>query len=57
MAYAPQFASAKEAVNLAGMIAANALRGDAPLAPWEEAVGSEPAFRLDVREPGHSCIV
>ena len=38
-------------MNLAGMIAANALSGDAPLAPWEEAVGSEPAFRLDVREP------
>jgi NADPH-dependent 2,4-dienoyl-CoA reductase/sulfur reductase-like enzyme/rhodanese-related sulfurtransferase len=51
MAYAPQFGSAKDAVNLAGMIAANALRGDAPLAPWQEAVGSEPSFRLDVREP------
>ena len=51
MAYAPQFGSAKDAVNLAGMIAVNALHGDAPLAPWDEAVGTEPAFRLDVREP------
>lgn len=51
LAYAPQFGSAKDAVNLAGMIAVNALRRDAPLAPWEEAMGSEPAFRLDVREP------
>jgi Rhodanese-like domain len=33
------------------LITVNALRGDAPLAPWEEAVGFEPAFRLDVREP------
>lgn len=51
MAYAPQFGSAKDAVNLAGMIAANALLGDAPLAPWQEAEGFEPSFRLDVREP------
>jgi len=51
MAYAPQFGSAKDAVNLVGMIAVNALHGDAPLAPWEEAMGSEPALRLDIREP------
>lgn len=51
MAYAPQFGSAKDAVNLAGMIAVNALHGDAPLAPWDQAGGPVPTFRLDVREP------
>ncbi len=50
MAYAPQFGSAKDAVNLAGMISVNALHGDAPLAPWEEAMGS--GARLATRRPG-----
>ena len=36
LCYAPQYGSAKDAVNMAGMIAANALRGDAPLAKWAE---------------------
>lgn len=38
LCYAPQFGSTKDPVNLAGMIAANHLRGDHPLAKWEELV-------------------
>ena len=36
--------------DIAGMIAANVLRGDAELAPWAD-LGSTHAFLLDVREP------
>jgi NADPH-dependent 2,4-dienoyl-CoA reductase/sulfur reductase-like enzyme/rhodanese-related sulfurtransferase len=46
--YAPQFGSAKDPVNFAGMVAANVLRGDMPVSHW----GSmEDAFVLDVRNP------
>ena len=48
LCYAPQFGSAKDAVNFAGMVAADILRGDMPLAHWEDAEG---AFLLDVRQP------
>jgi len=37
-------------VNFAGMIAANALRGDNPLADWSQ-LGAEGTFLLDVRDP------
>ncbi len=48
LCYAPQFGSAKDPVNFAGMAAANAIRGDMPLIHWEaDATG----FLLDVREP------
>ncbi len=47
--YAPQFGSAKDPVNMLGMIAANALRGDAPLAQWEQ-VDWGKDFLLDVRD-------
>ncbi|MFC1927004.1 FAD-dependent oxidoreductase [Chloroflexota bacterium] len=50
LCYAPQFGSAKDPVNVAGMIAANALRGDAPVAHWTD-VPSPQAYILDVREP------
>ncbi len=50
LCYAPQYGAAKDPVNLAGMIAANALRGDAELAPWAD-LHSTSAFLLDVREP------
>ena len=50
LCYAPQFGAAKDPVNVAGMIAANALRGDAPVAHWAD-VGRVPATILDVREP------
>jgi NADPH-dependent 2,4-dienoyl-CoA reductase/sulfur reductase-like enzyme/rhodanese-related sulfurtransferase len=55
LCYAPQFGAAKDAVNMAGMIAANVLRGDAELAPWAE-IGSTEAFLLDVREPGEFAV-
>jgi rhodanese-related sulfurtransferase len=48
LCYAPQFGSAKDAVNCAGMVAADVLRGDMPLAHWEDTKG---AFLLDVRQP------
>ncbi len=48
LAYAPQFGSAKSPVNFAGMVAADVLRGDMPLAHWSD---SESAFLLDVRQP------
>jgi rhodanese-related sulfurtransferase len=48
LCYAPQFGSAKDPVNFAGMVAADILRGDMPLAHWGEAGDS---FLLDVREP------
>ncbi|MFH1566853.1 MAG: FAD-dependent oxidoreductase [Gemmatimonadota bacterium] len=50
LCYAPQFGAAKDPVNLAGMIAANALRGDAPVVHWEDLPGSG-ATLLDVRDP------
>jgi NADPH-dependent 2,4-dienoyl-CoA reductase/sulfur reductase-like enzyme/rhodanese-related sulfurtransferase len=51
LCYAPQYGSAKDPVNMAGMIAANALRGDIEIARWTH-VGSDGAMVLDVREPG-----
>jgi NADPH-dependent 2,4-dienoyl-CoA reductase/sulfur reductase-like enzyme/rhodanese-related sulfurtransferase len=48
LCYAPQFGSAKDPVNFAGMVAADVLDGDMPLAHWEDAKG---AFLLDVRQP------
>lgn len=48
LCYAPQFGSAKDAVNFAGMIAADVLSGDMPLAHWGE---PSDALLLDVREP------
>jgi len=48
LCYAPQFGAAKDPVNLAGMIAANHLRGDLPLADWEAREKTE-ALLVDVR--------
>jgi rhodanese-related sulfurtransferase len=48
LCYAPQFGSAKDPVNFAGMIAADVLRGDMPLSHWNSA---RTEFLLDVREP------
>jgi rhodanese-related sulfurtransferase len=50
LCYAPQFGAAKDPVNIAGMIAANALRGDAPVAHWADAKSPQ-SYILDVREP------
>jgi NADPH-dependent 2,4-dienoyl-CoA reductase/sulfur reductase-like enzyme/rhodanese-related sulfurtransferase len=49
LCYAPQYGSAKDPVNLAGMLAGNVLRGDVHLAPWRELDHTE-ALILDVRE-------
>jgi NADPH-dependent 2,4-dienoyl-CoA reductase/sulfur reductase-like enzyme/rhodanese-related sulfurtransferase len=48
LCYAPQFGSAKDAVNYAGMVAADVLHGDMPLVHWD---GTQGAFLLDVRQP------
>ena len=48
LCYAPQFGSAKDPVNFAGMVAADVLRGDMPLSHWNTA---RTGFLLDVREP------
>jgi NADPH-dependent 2,4-dienoyl-CoA reductase/sulfur reductase-like enzyme/rhodanese-related sulfurtransferase len=50
MCYAPQFGSAKDPINFAGMIAANALKGDSPVAHWKNLNRSQ-YYLLDVREP------
>jgi NADPH-dependent 2,4-dienoyl-CoA reductase/sulfur reductase-like enzyme/rhodanese-related sulfurtransferase len=50
LCYAPQYGAAKDPVNMAGMIAANVVRGDAEIAPWNE-LDSTKAFLLDVRQP------
>jgi rhodanese-related sulfurtransferase len=47
LCYAPQFGSAKDPVNFAGMVAADVLRNDMPLNHWDQAKN---AFILDVRE-------
>lgn len=51
LAYAPPYGSARDPVNVAGFVAANALRGDSPLAHWEEVESRDPARQaiLDVR--------
>ncbi|CAN5377552.1 FAD-dependent oxidoreductase [soil metagenome] len=49
LCYAPQFGGAKDAVNFAGMIAANVLRGDLPIVHWSEATTPSTVF-LDVRD-------
>lgn len=48
LCYAPQYGSAKDAANFAGMIAANVLRNDMPLAHWSV---DHTSLLLDVREP------
>ncbi len=56
--YAPQYGSAKDPVNLAGMVASNVMRGDVDLASWPELETTE-AFLLDVREVeefGGGCV-
>jgi len=48
LCYAPQFGSAKDPVNFAGMAPADVLRGDMPLVHWGS-LGN--GFLLDVRSP------
>ena len=50
-----QYGSAKDPVNMAGMVAANVVRGDMPVAQWDDlkAIRAEPnSMLLDVREVG-----
>jgi rhodanese-related sulfurtransferase len=49
LCYAPQYGSAKDPINMAGMIAANVMRGDAAVAQWEDIDNADP-FILDVRD-------
>ena len=49
LCYAPQFGSAKDPVNMAGMVAANVFRGDVQIAHWKD-LESTPALILDVRD-------
>ena len=50
LCYAPQFGSAKDPINFAGMIAANHLRGDDPIINWQgpQLAGFD---LIDVRDP------
>ena len=48
LCYAPQFGMAKSAINFAGMVAADVLRGDMPLSHWNS---GEDGYLLDVRHP------
>jgi len=50
LCYAPQYGAAKDPVNVAGMIAANVVRGDVSLAPWADLLAGGMMI-LDVREP------
>lgn len=49
LCYAPQYGSVRDPVNLAGMVAANIVRGDLEPAPWED-VGRRDAVLVDVRD-------
>lgn len=48
LCYAPQYGAAKDPVNLVGMVAANAMRGDLPITHWQD-IGCDTALVLDVR--------
>jgi NADPH-dependent 2,4-dienoyl-CoA reductase/sulfur reductase-like enzyme/rhodanese-related sulfurtransferase len=48
LCYAPQFGSAKDPLNFAGMVARDILDGDMPIAHWDT---PDDSFLLDVREP------
>jgi len=50
LCYAPQYGSAKDPVNLAGMVAANALRGFSQVRHWDSLNPKAP-YLLDVRDP------
>jgi NADPH-dependent 2,4-dienoyl-CoA reductase/sulfur reductase-like enzyme/rhodanese-related sulfurtransferase len=50
LAYAPQFGSAKDPVNMAGFVAAGMLRGDHPQIDMEDAINGQVKL-LDVRDP------
>jgi rhodanese-related sulfurtransferase len=51
LGYVPQYGSAKDAVNMAGYVASNILRGDMPVTYWDELnkLPSEKGMLVDVR--------
>jgi len=52
LAYAPQFGSAKDPINMAGFVASGLLRGDHPQTDWETFdTATDKPFLLDVRTP------
>ena len=54
LAYAPQYGSAKDPINMAGFVASGVLRGDQPIAHADQLLADElepNAFVLDVRTP------
>lgn len=53
LAYAPQFGSAKDPINIAGFVASNILKGDVDVVHWNElgALTKEDHVLLDVRTP------
>jgi NADPH-dependent 2,4-dienoyl-CoA reductase/sulfur reductase-like enzyme/rhodanese-related sulfurtransferase len=56
LCYAPQYGSAKDAVNMAGFVAGNILRGDVDVAQWSDwrarhEAGQDAPLVLDVRLP------
>ena len=53
LCYSPPFGSAKDAINFAGMVAADVLRGDMPLSYWDSA---KDGFLLDVREKAELAV-
>lgn len=52
LAYAPPFGSAKDPVNLAGMVAQNVVTGETSIVQWDEVASLDPAttLLLDVRD-------
>ena len=54
LAYAPPFGSAKEPVNIAGMVAANIVTGAMPIFHWDQYndIDWDNTLIIDVREPG-----
>lgn len=52
LAYAPQFGSAKDPINMAGFVASGLLRGDHPQTDWETLdTAADKPLVLDVRTP------
>jgi len=55
LAYAPQYGSAKDPINIAGFVAGNILRGDVAAASWTDwkalAAADQTPVTLDVRPP------
>lgn len=51
LAYAPQFGSAKDPVNMAGFVAAGVLEDLQPIAHFDQTLDNEDKFLVDVRSP------